>query len=347
MNLRTAKCPNCGGELQIASEIKTVICMYCDSQIMVQEAIENRIEAMSGSITTWLELARSAASGGNSDEAIEYYNKILEVDENNVEAWLAKGEHIWAKSTLAHPRITDAISYLSKAINKSNNNSEIIKKASEIFYNQITSLAKQSQQHQEEFHEVESSTHQLGRIGFKILESCSITIKNGFDKIIISKAAVYSWDTTYLFWGDTEGKLIIPYLINILEKEPDYTIKLVEGSKKVLNKNLPEKYSSFKTSCTRVKGGCFIATATMGDINHPIVIELRDFRDNWLAKREWGRFFIQNYYKFSPRIAQVINFYPVLRLISLYLIIMPLHYLTSKVLRNSKREGSLTTRRTE
>lgn len=331
MKLVPAQCPNCGGELQLASEIKAVICMYCNSQIMVQDAIEKKVASMSGNITTWLELARSAASGGNSDEAIEYYNKILEVDENNVEAWLAKGEHIWSKSTLAHPRITDAISYLSKAIEKSNNDKATITKASEILHDQLISLADHAHKHWDEFMSLETSLNELLQKGDLILQACILAQKSGFDRLIVSKAAVYCWDKTLQFWPDDKGEILIPLLSYILDNEPSYSIQLIDGTKKVLNKYLPDKYSNFNKSSAKVKNDCFIATATMGDINHPIVIELRIFRDNWLAKREWGRIFIQNYYHFSPNIAEVIRFSPTLRVISLYLIIKPLHFLTRKL----------------
>lgn len=36
-----------------------------------------------------------------------------------------------------------------------------------------------------------------------------------------------------------------------------------------------------------VSSGCFVATATMGDCNHPIVNNFRYFRDNYLEKKIW------------------------------------------------------------
>jgi hypothetical protein len=37
-----------------------------------------------------------------------------------------------------------------------------------------------------------------------------------------------------------------------------------------------------------------------GDYDHPQVMVLRDFRDSYLDKREWGKRFIKFYYKHSP-----------------------------------------------
>jgi len=48
------------------------------------------------------------------------------------------------------------------------------------------------------------------------------------------------------------------------------------------------------------EGGCYIATMAYGDYDHPQVIELRKFRDNYLIKSSLGRHFIKFYYKNSP-----------------------------------------------
>jgi hypothetical protein len=47
-------------------------------------------------------------------------------------------------------------------------------------------------------------------------------------------------------------------------------------------------------------GGCFIATMVYGDYEHPQVLVLREFRDDFLAHFLLGRSFISFYYKYSP-----------------------------------------------
>ena len=54
-------------------------------------------------------------------------------------------------------------------------------------------------------------------------------------------------------------------------------------------------------------GACYIATMAYGDYNHPQVIVLRGFRDDYLAHRTWGRLFIKEYYKYSPRLVEKLN----------------------------------------
>jgi tetratricopeptide (TPR) repeat protein len=62
--------------------------MYCGVDIVVRQAIR----LISGNTTNLLQLAQSAADAGNPQEAYDYYNKVLEADPKNVDAWLGKGK---------------------------------------------------------------------------------------------------------------------------------------------------------------------------------------------------------------------------------------------------------------
>ncbi|MDH6357369.1 CFI-box-CTERM domain-containing protein [Parabacteroides sp. PF5-9] len=52
------------------------------------------------------------------------------------------------------------------------------------------------------------------------------------------------------------------------------------------------------------KKGCYIATMAYGSYEHPQVIELRRFRDDFLSKSIAGRLFIRTYYKYSPALVE-------------------------------------------
>lgn len=58
------------------------------------------------------------------------------------------------------------------------------------------------------------------------------------------------------------------------------------------------------TSSNDSNSGCYIATMAYGDYNHPQVLILRNFRDTYLEKREWGRIFIKYYYHYSPKLVE-------------------------------------------
>ena len=77
--------------------------------------------------------------------------------------------------------------------------------------------------------------------------------------------------------------------------------------------------------------GCFIATAAMGDYNHPTVIELRIFRDTWLVRQPWGQQFIDFYYQEGPKLANLISKSKALQLVSFVLIVQPLKFISRLV----------------
>ena len=58
---------------------------------------------------------------------------------------------------------------------------------------------------------------------------------------------------------------------------------------------------------TAGKTGCYVATAVYGDPACPPVMALRRYRDDYLARRAWGRTFIRAYYAVSPWLARHIR----------------------------------------
>ncbi len=84
------------------------------------------------------------------------------------------------------------------------------------------------------------------------------------------------------------------------------------------------------------EGGCFVATAAMGDYEHPHVLELRRFRDAYLRRRWWGRRFIATYGRLSPPLARIIAPYSVLRRLSRILIVLPVLFVSRHLERNQR-----------
>ena len=79
------------------------------------------------------------------------------------------------------------------------------------------------------------------------------------------------------------------------------------------------------------KKGCFVATATLGDYNHPIVIQLQDFRDSYLINKTWGKTFVKWYYKNGPFLASLISKSYLLKKLSYWLLIRPLFHISKLV----------------
>lgn len=111
MEFFAAVCPQCSGNLQLPDDRDTVKCMYCGADIVIKEQKSNDIN-----IANILEIARTALSGGNYQEAHTQYNKILESDTNNIEAWIGKGKSSAHLSTLAIYRGDEMLECFKKAI---------------------------------------------------------------------------------------------------------------------------------------------------------------------------------------------------------------------------------------
>ena len=76
------------------------------------------------------------------------------------------------------------------------------------------------------------------------------------------------------------------------------------------------------------KSNCFIATATMGSYDHPEVMELRNFRDNWILEKSWGERFVKWYYHYGQKASKSIEKSTVLKKISYILIVKPLVFIS-------------------
>jgi hypothetical protein len=91
------------------------------------------------------------------------------------------------------------------------------------------------------------------------------------------------------------------------------------------------KYIEATTKEIKPASGCFIATAAMGNYDHPVVMDLRLFRDNWLLKRNWGISFTKWYYTHGPKVASIIEKSTYMKKITFYVIVKPLQLLTKKL----------------
>ncbi len=82
--------------------------------------------------------------------------------------------------------------------------------------------------------------------------------------------------------------------------------------------------------------GCYIATATIGDRDHPDLILLRKFRDQYLLNNLMSVRIVQFYYKISPPLARKLEQYPALRLVSRAFLVHPAVWFASMMLRKGK-----------
>lgn len=95
-------------------------------------------------------------------------------------------------------------------------------------------------------------------------------------------------------------------LVNFLMNKISYTYKTRIA---YINYWETPKTTSSSTSSSSFSsgGGCYIATMAYGSYEHPQVLELRKFRDEFLAKTIAGRMFIKTYYLISPKLVELLK----------------------------------------
>ena len=80
------------------------------------------------------------------------------------------------------------------------------------------------------------------------------------------------------------------------------------------------------------EAGCFVATACFGSPEAPQVVVLRNFRDDVLMHREWGKWLTCLYYRISPAAAAFLRRHLHLRTLVRVLIVTPVVTLASRAL---------------
>jgi len=113
VNFQAAKCPECGGDLQVPNDRDFVKCMYCGRDIKVREAI---LDAAAGKVENWLLLAKAAAEASNHEEAYKYFTQVLEVDPKNHKAWFGKAEAAGWNSNLNNDRFAELLTGIQHGI---------------------------------------------------------------------------------------------------------------------------------------------------------------------------------------------------------------------------------------
>ena len=96
-----AKCTNCNAPLEVDATQSAAICPYCKTPYIVEQAIHNYNISMNGNmninnatininngmnIDNLMKRAQRFEADGNYKQAVEYYNKVLDLDINQLEA---------------------------------------------------------------------------------------------------------------------------------------------------------------------------------------------------------------------------------------------------------------------
>jgi len=134
-----AKCPGCGGAMQVPANRDRVICMYCGAPVNLRQPTQHVI--VSGfNVENLIELAQAAAIARNFEESYGYYTKILEVEPRNPKAWAGKGEAAGWVSTLSEIKTIEMITALSMSISYADEcDKQVFQKHAADVINRVTS----------------------------------------------------------------------------------------------------------------------------------------------------------------------------------------------------------------
>lgn len=154
-----AKCTNCGGQLTVNENQKSAICPFCNSSFIVEQAINNYNVQINGNmsignatiningVSTANLVARANAfeSQNNFDAALEYFDRVLDIDINNADAIQGiqrikqKQIDLYIRSLVSKAKsyeiinkFDDAISYFRKVLEVDKENLDAIRGISRV-----------------------------------------------------------------------------------------------------------------------------------------------------------------------------------------------------------------------
>lgn len=90
-----------------------MLCTYCGAEIVRKQAVANVAGA---GVENLLALAETAQNAGEHEEALQYYNRVLETDITNAAAWLGKGTSFFEMATLEDLRVSETLDIFEKAV---------------------------------------------------------------------------------------------------------------------------------------------------------------------------------------------------------------------------------------
>jgi len=179
---------------------------------------------------------------------------------------------------------------------------------------------------------------------------CTSTSNSGYDALLSAKNAcsdvVQALDGSISAGGLANGKAYDVYLIAVdAAGNPSEPKKLTNAGSvtPIAGQNFWDLYEQAEGKAKGGKGAapCFVATAAHGDYQHPHVVILRRFRDNFLLSNAIGTRFVDWYYAHSPKYARIIKDSSVLRA-SVRLVLWPATTTAHMMLWTSHRVAAVT-----
>lgn len=291
-------------------------------------------------------LAETAFESKNYDQAYQYYTRLLETDPSDGHAWLGKGLSAGWASTPPDPKFDEMMVSVRQAFKNG-----VAEPEKEAAADQVIAASEHYIRQAEvafdegvrEFNKKEMApgvllaVHNLGKMEYQIESGKKQS--PGFAKAL--EAMAFGYD---LAPSTERGKRVVRQIDQRFQSSkqnmnymggPENPASPYPALSQLRSRIVQSVKSADPTYSPQAppavkSGGCFIATATYGDYNHPAVLELRHFRDDALLSHSLGRAFVQTYYKLSPPLADFIRVRPRARAIAFKLVVRPALWVARK-----------------
>lgn len=281
------------------------------------------------------ELAKSSFSASSYKDSYKYSSSLIELDPTQSEAWLIKG--LSAAALMVEDssiKVEEVMFSLDRGFKDHAANSNVADAQTLIgkcYADIIKSLEASHKEKIVDHHKVpmpaggSALLHRVAQTGYARLSAKTFAPKR--------LAAIKLLEKSYSLNGNESSLINLLNAIDsfhahsatysdYLKDETEITSYLI-GLRSTLMKRAREAGIAFNAA-PPAKSGCFIATAVMGDYNHPKVLVLRSFRDEILQKHRLGQMFVNYYYRVSPPIALKIQGSEVTKKLILAALITPL-----------------------
>jgi len=152
------KCTSCGATQELAANHQ---CGYCGSAIEQEKAQENYKASTTGEVGNLMMMAETAVDATNWEEALRYYNKSLEKDITNSDAWLGKGIAMVYTSKIGDIKTKEAIAYWKNAIKHAENADAMGKRVAKEINTVVNAFYPAIENHYIEFSGLDNSYQEL------------------------------------------------------------------------------------------------------------------------------------------------------------------------------------------
>ena len=152
------KCTSCGAVQSISQNQN---CDFCGNIIELESASDNYKNIVQSETGNLMQMAETSLDATNYEEALTYFNRVLEKDISNSDAWLGKGISIVYTSKLGDIKINEAIAYWKNTIKYSSNQQAMSKRVAKEIIDAVNSFFPRLVSHFKEFRTLDDSYKEL------------------------------------------------------------------------------------------------------------------------------------------------------------------------------------------